>query len=490
MKTTIRSVLTLAALLLSSSIHAGTFYYFFIASTKYEGTTTQSLCQNFSDSTTYMVLASTKPSNWFAACDRRWKSNNSLFEQVRIYQNLNASCPSSLPYEWSDGSCRNIDEPPQECPDGQFMEGGECQIACFAGASFKLVLSLPLITDKAIDPLGGCNLEIDTTKKPECNFQTFMCNVYYKDTGVYNPDFSYENGIPPEPIPDEIPSPEPVTSETVDGPITETVNNPDGSTTTTETTTTTKVNEQGHLVEIIGDSIVLKNKAGEIVEILQQYQTNTYTDGTSQVTETVTTTATPNSITEVKKNLTDGSTTVITRTYNQGLAGSTTTTKTTTYDSTGKQTGSTSVSSGNVSETDGSGDGGGGEEGGELCGAPGQPICDVRIHENESDYDTSEIQNLESEFENMMQDLIDMDTSQILGVSEMSWTSPDYWIANFLNIPVSSNCSGVISSTIFGRAFVIDPCEKLIPLREILAWVFSIFTTLTIIAIIFHRKLL
>ncbi|PTB88402.1 hypothetical protein C9927_04190 [Pseudidiomarina aestuarii] len=194
-----------------------------------------------------------------------------------------------------------------------------------------------------------------------------MCNVFYIDSGIYDETFSYQNGEAPEPIPEITPSPEPVSTETVNGPVIETINNPDGSTTTTETTTTTQTNELGYEVDTIGDSIVLKNQAGEIIEILQQYEINSYTDGTSDITETTTTTATPNSITEVKKNLTDGSTTTTTRTYQSGKSGTIVTTKTTTYDATGQPTGSTSSTSGDINETDGSGNGDGEGEGTAFC---------------------------------------------------------------------------------------------------------------------------
>lgn len=276
------------------------------------------------------------------------------------------SCPPSIPNEWSDGICYAQPEP-QNCPDGQFLENDVCTDGCSQGASVKQVLSFEQISSSTTDPILGCKLTLDPNKKLDCNGQTFMCNVFYIDSGIYDETFSYENGEAPDPIPEITPSPEPVSTETVNGPVIETINNPDGSTTTTETTTTTQTNELGYEVETIGDSIVLKNQAGEIIEILQQYEINSYTDGSSDITETTTTTATPNSITEVKKNLTDGSTTTTTRTYQSGKSGTIVTTKTTTYDSTGQPTGSTSSTSGDISETDGSGNGEGEGEGTAFC---------------------------------------------------------------------------------------------------------------------------
>lgn len=43
-------------------------------------------------------------------------------------------------------------------------------------------------------------------------------------------------------------------------------------------------------------------------------------------------------------------------------------------------------------------------------------------------------------------------------------------------LPQTTNCSGGIHTTIFGRNFDLEPCEKLLPLREILAWFFALFT--------------
>lgn len=58
-------------------------------------------------------------------------------------------------------------------------------------------------------------------------------------------------------------------------------------------------------------------------------------------------------------------------------------------------------------------------------------------------------------------------------------------ITDWLPTLPSSSCSGAISTTIFGRSFVLDPCTKLQPLRDILAWVFSILAALSVIKTVF-----
>jgi hypothetical protein len=489
MKTTIRYVLTLAALLLSSSSFA-VEYYGHSSSGSYSHTP-ESVCPLIASYYGMNLIGPVnyQPPSHPIRCQMINPSNNATYYYIVSYYNQ-SSCPTQLPNEWEDGTCHLEPEPPPECPDGQFNNGNGCEHGCVAGAEVKQVIQIEQVQSTIIDPILGCNLNISATKKPECNFNTFMCNVYYTDSGEYNELFDKDPNYEPEPEPEQ--SPEPIATETVDGPITETVNNPDGSTTTTETTTTTNVNDQGHLVEIVGDSIVLKNQAGEIIEILQQYETNTYTDGTSQVTETTTTTATPNSITEVKKNLTDGSTTTTTRTYNQGLSGSTTTTKTTTYDAQGKPTGSATISNGSISETDGSDDGGEPPTEGMACGGPDQPPCNVLIKENPDDFPdyNSGLDAQDAEIDGVMNNLMDMlSPSNDFGTNDMDWTKPDYWIANFLNMPQAVSCSGGINTVIFGRPFNLDPCEKLLPLREILAWTFYIITLFTVSHILLGRKL-
>lgn len=355
MKTTIRYVLTLAALLLSSSSYAD--YY---GAQSSSGSSTLYACDAYQACnrlTSPSHVVSAVPSGSFCLITNANGSTNNgpltrYFGNPPISQ-IPGGCPSSCP------SGEEFDEynkcVPVGCPDGQFMEAGQCQHACVAGFEKKMVIPMPQIQFDTIDPILGCDMKMSQTKKPECNANTLMCNVYYVDQGTYNDDFSLDPQY--EPLPEITPPPEATSSQTVEGPVTTTETNPDGSVTTTETTQITQLNDQGQTVEIIGDSIVLKNKDGEIVDILQQTTYNSYTDGSSQIIETITTTATPNTVTEVKKNLTDGSTSVTTRTYSSGKSGTTVTTKTENFDSTGKSTGSTQVTDGKINDTgEGEGD--------------------------------------------------------------------------------------------------------------------------------------
>lgn len=365
----IRVLFTLAALLLTSPAFADFYRIWWSGSTYLSSCNAYDLCEDFASRVPYM--ASGYPSGNQCVFTN---VNPSVPNESRLFTvnpgsgepHIPGGCPSSCPDgEVFDEYGKCVPVPPPDCPDGQFMENGQCVSGCVAGATVRLVLPLESVQFSTIDPILGCNLEMKTGQTPECNLNTMLCNVYYTDTGVYNDSFSYDNGEPPEEPAPVVPT-ELESTETVTGPVVSSESNPDGSTTTTEITEINRVNNQGAEVEIIGDSIVLKNQEGEIIDILQQQETIIYSDGSSKITETVTTTATPNSVTEVKKNLTDGSTTVTTRTYNTGFSGTTTTTEVTTYDANGKKTGSGKVTNGTITNT-GGGQGGEGDSPGSFC---------------------------------------------------------------------------------------------------------------------------
>lgn len=290
-------------------------------------------------SKTFYYISNTSDTCVAGSTGQTWNYNLTILHALVPEQ-----CPTG--YQQEGNNCVLIPDP--ECPDGQFIENGQCVHGCVAGAEIKLILPMEQVQSSTIDPILGCDLNMSETKKPECNFNTLLCNVYYVDSGNYNDLFDADPEY--EPLPEPDPIPEPVSTETVTGPTVDIQQNPDGSTVKTETTEITKLNDQGQTIELIGDSIVLKNKDGEIVDILQQTVTNTYTDGSKSITETVTTTATPSTVTEVKKNITDGSTTTTTRTYSSGPSGVTVTTKTETFDAQGNSTGKTETTQGSIDE--------------------------------------------------------------------------------------------------------------------------------------------
>jgi len=90
-----------------------------------------------------------------------------------------------------------------------------------------------------------------------------------------------------------------------------------------------------------------------------------------------------------------------------------------------------------------------------------------------NDYDISNIvKGLTEKIEKNDADALNSVTNFDLGFGGVDFISPSDWLGFF---PTSSGCTGSINTTIFGRPFVVAPCARLAPLREALAWVFSIY---------------
>ncbi|WAR44571.1 hypothetical protein [Methylomonas rapida] len=103
---------------------------------------------------------------------------------------------------------------------------------------------------------------------------------------------------------------------------------------------------------------------------------------------------------------------------------------------------------------------------------------------DESDYDKSDI-----EFDGL-DDKLNQDRASFEAFVNQS--NPAYSLANQYSLssafssllPSDSSCSGGINTTIFGKEFIFEPCEKLAPLREILAWFFSVWSAWIILNMI------
>ncbi len=70
--------------------------------------------------------------------------------------------------------------------------------------------------------------------------------------------------------------------------------------------------------------------------------------------------------------------------------------------------------------------------------------------------------------------------------STMSLTTPADWVGDLF--PATTVCEGTISQNVFGKLFQFAPCEKLQPLREVLAWVFAMLAILDIVKITFRGQ--
>lgn len=261
-------------------------------------------------------------------------------------------------------------------------------------------------------------------------------------------------------------------------------NFPDGTSVTSETTSTNTDSGSDSTVEANDDSIVVTQQEGSQTSSTSTTTTTVNPDGSSTVSTNTENTYQPPQTTTTTIDKNDSQTT------GSSTGGSQTTTNsnvTDTYDSDGNLTGTSTTGSGDGTGTDDSTKDG-------NCGAPGQPPCDVVVADNSDDYsDTlSDLSSLQSSLDTQNEDLVTelSDSNEDYGVSQITSFDPDAWVNKYSLFPASGACSGEISTTIFSKSFVLSPCQKLQPLRDILAWVFFILTFFTILKITFNRKIL
>lgn len=260
----------------------------------------------------------------------------------------------------------------------------------------------------------------------------------------------------------------------------------DGTIVDTETKVITEVNDSGIKVNDFSDSVTFTNSDGSTTTYTENKVTTTHPDGS--ITEVITKDTTKD--TGDKSELTiDKATGNVTTSTNSGNVNSNNTTTTNNYNSSGSLTGSSSTQSGTAQ----SGDPGDSEKEGN-CGAPGQPPCEVTVSDNSDEYSeqTSKISQLEQQLTDANQEIEDSlkDTDEDYGADEIANFTVTSWTDRYTPFPTTTTCSGEINTTVFGRPFILSPCEKLQPLREILAWVFFVLTIFAVTRIVFHRKII
>jgi|GEM_PF-4363727 len=272
-----------------------------------------------------------------------------------IYQHF-GTCPSQLPYEWSDGSCQ-----------------AEEEVSCQAGADPRVVEYSPsemadpdFNTNQAIISNGSC--QYDSVGIAGCDAETGSCFYEYEQNGQQSVGSetqpTFFDGTPS--MSESSNSDGGSTTYQKDDPTT----NPDGSTTQTTTETTTNTTGSGTTVWNDGQYIYVRDSSGTVTQYQRTNTTTTQTDGSStEVTTTSQTVSTPSSTTTTV-NTSSGTATI---TSQQGTSDGSTTVTTDTYDSNGNLVSSETTKTG-ATET---GDGDETKEG--NCGAPNQPTCDVTI---------------------------------------------------------------------------------------------------------------
>ncbi|AEG02556.1 hypothetical protein [Methylomonas methanica] len=103
-------------------------------------------------------------------------------------------------------------------------------------------------------------------------------------------------------------------------------------------------------------------------------------------------------------------------------------------------------------------------------------ILDKLTFEGEAQFDKSAIQfnDLDSQLES---DRSEFQVFVNQGNPMQSYADSHSFVIAFSSmLPADTSCAGGIHTVIFGKHFDLEPCEKLAPLREILAWFFAVMT--------------
>lgn len=485
MKSVISFVLASLLLLASSYSHSATLYM-------YQGntyTTVEQAC-NVMLSNNYLSFQTRIASisgntcyteRYITSYGGYWTSNGGASFTITQGQ-----CPSGYE-ENAQGFCEVVEQP--QCPKGQFDYGNGCENICVAGNQVDANYQCSLLAEThlvATGDGGSCQFVFSSFSTNDWfngDPNNPNCLSTYTSTGVYLPDTL------PSLEPVEIDSPLPLdsrssSSETIID-TSEPVTNPDGSISQTETKTTTKVTDNGSNVIVGDNTITIKDSDGTTTVYSENKTTVTHPDGsitetinqdtntnTSSVNHTVIT-KNPPSVTNFTN---EGSTTY----YNQTVVNQ--------YDSNGNLTSSTTTQNGSGT----SGDGGDSEKEGN-CGAPGQPVCQVELSDNSDEYSDqyTRISQQESELADIRQKVVDelSDTSEDYGLSTITDFSVESLVSNLLPLPSSYTCNGITTTFLDGKVFELEPCEDLQPLREVLAWVFFIFTLFAVNNVLLGRKL-
>ncbi|PHS69864.1 MAG: hypothetical protein COB22_08645 [Cycloclasticus sp.] len=257
-----------------------------------------------------------------------------------------------------------------------------------------------------------------------------------------------------------------------------------GDTTTTESKTDTTIVESEKTKSDNPDNFKFSESSSDVITATESKVTVTNADGSTTTTTTTTFTQNGSSFDVVTV---DKKTGEIIESSKPAEPKSGSTTNVVTKDSLGSITSETTNNTG----TGGSGISGKDQLEQEGNCSPGQE-CVVTINEEGIDVEQNartiaEAEaKLASERSDASNEFSD-DGESDYGISNVSNFSADYFINRYLIFPASV-CSGSINTTIFGHAFVIEPCDKLQPLRDVLAWVFFIITFFTCIKILLSTK--
>lgn len=506
MRQVLSLLLTFGLLLVSNSSFSSIYYGW---NGQVFGPTPQATCQLHADQFTGEQ----------ATCEnlhpRPFYDNNYLFDVWRNYPSrsqaegdqviypIEGACPASY---IDDGSGNCII--PQSCPSGQVNIGSEsvpnCVDICVSGQTSTVITALSSIPNEIITS-SGCSALYDSSTKLNCKLSDpVYCTVTYTESDIFHEDnpctgssllncytvvYGDSNTATPQVADTGTPIPNPETTETKT--VAPTITAPiDDGTSTTNSETNTKTSDIGTTIKQIGDTVVRVDASGTIIEIISQLTVNTYTDGTSTSIEQNTVNSSPSNNSNTTYNVVDN--TITTTSTTSGPSGTKTTSITNHYDSAGKLISQDSQTSG-TGLVSGTGTGQDDETKEGNCGAPGQPVCDVKLVDTSDEY-VSTMQKIQDAM-----DKIDSDNKAITdnftqnvddAFDNLTVLNPANFLSKYFGFSMPSSCTGSINTTVFDRAFVVDPCEKLQPLRDILAWTFFVLTLMLSTKILFSRSLL
>lgn len=384
-------------------------------------------------------------------------------------------CPVDQ-YEYPDGSCSVTPPPLSDAECAALAPAYFTHVAKTAGGALKINIGF-----EPTRVFNGCNYQtVPTTdssyKSGKCTFganDEILCSTLYQGVSSSTAaDDSITEETPDDLINDTKQGGDPAVS-TTNTPVTSTTDTPEpGDTTSTQTTTKqnaftpeTSVNNYDPVVEVI---VVTR---GGVTETTTS-TTVLKADGSSVTTTQKDKVIDASYYQSDKWNKSTSTSSSTTGTADSGGTGQEITT--TNKDAGGNVTSQNTTKSGNTSGSQNVGTK-------DLSGncSPGEE-CTVKIDEsgidlkdNQSKIDKAEA-GLKAEYDKAVSDLAD-DGDQDYGLSNVTNFSADYFISRYLTFPTGA-CSGSINTTIFGRPFIIEPCDKLQPLRDVLAWVFFILS--------------
>lgn len=409
-------------------------------------------------------------------------TNRSYITFGIVSSNVAPSCPAGTEYDgtatpkgcYTAVTCTAGENPVTSRFSEEQIKNGEAELTQHNGCIYEY--SGPI----------DCRVGVDE--------QTY-CDMEYRQTG--DKATTQPESIPLNPAGELDPLP-PTTDTRQTTSETETTSQtsetaPDGTVTDTTEQQTTETKNQGTVIWNEGNKTFVQTSDGALTVYETTNQTVTYPDGSSDVITTTNWTYTAPNVSTTEFNQQPPSYNSTTGKKGQDKSGSETTTQN--YDAQGNKTGQTTTSTG-PDAVDNDGEectGPDCEQGEDPCGIEGYPACTVTVEDTSDDFpdELLAIETSKTELEQARQQVVDDlgNQSEDYGLSTITNFNVQTLVTNLLPLPQGVACSGISTTFLDAKVFTFEPCEDLIPLREVLAWVFFILTLYAVINIMLGRRL-